>query len=217
MRSHRRAPTVTANHVLVIASIMVFTTGCAHAVPLTGAIEPQPDVPQIPLAVGVYYSPDFRAYKYDGSRKGDRWIFPLGEASVKMLDQLFPRVFQSAAFVAELPSTTAEATGMVAIIEPSIAAFDFQIPIIKAGTYRAEITYRFTAYSPQGVSIVSWTVTGHGARKGKLGFSFSRWPSEAADLAMRDAATKIVASFREVPEVRRWLEAAAGREPGGSR
>ena len=58
----------------------------------------------------------------------------------------------------------------------------------------------------RGDPVASWTVTGTGAKPGEFGFEFARWPGEAADIAMQDAAKQLVSGFSDVPEVRRWLK-----------
>ena len=69
--------------------------GCTHAIPLKPALDRPAGVQQVPLAVGVYYSAEFREYRHVGSRMGDQWDFALGPASVKLLDAALPMIFES--------------------------------------------------------------------------------------------------------------------------
>jgi hypothetical protein len=149
-------------------------SGCAHNIPLKGTLESPPSVTQVPLAVGVYYSPEFCAHKHEDSRKGDRWIFPLGEASVTLFDQVLPRLFKSVLPVQTRHPLATSAPALAVVIEPKIEVFDFAIPFLKTGTYSAELTYRFTLYSPQGNPFASWLVKGEAAKPGEMGFSFAR-------------------------------------------
>ena len=203
-------------------------TGCTHTIPLKAVLDRPPVAVQASLAVGVYYSPEFRTYEEKIWRGGDRWDFALGEASVRLLAQAWPFLFESNASVPSRPPLQTGQPKLAAVIEPKIEAFDFSLPFLKTGTYTAEITYRMTLYSPEGESLVSWTVRGQGAKPGQAGFEFARWPGEAADLAMQDATMKLVSGFRDVPEVRarlrrlgvpgsswapEWLRAALEGEP----
>ena len=188
--------------------LLAFVSGCAHTIPLKPTVELTPAVSKVATAVGVYYAPEFRSYKHEGTRAGDKWIFALGEASVKLFDQAFPQIFATVSSVKQRPPLDAVTPDITAVIEPRIESFDFGLPMLKTGAYTAEITYRFTLYSMKGDPVASWPVQGSGVQHGKIGFEFSRWPGEAADLAMQDAATKFVAGFRDVPEVRRWLQRA---------
>jgi hypothetical protein len=76
---------------LILSVVAVWLVGCTHTVPI---FDPLPEGTQVPVAVGVYYSAEFRTYQHTGV-KGDRWVFPLGPASVTLFDQVFPRVFAS--------------------------------------------------------------------------------------------------------------------------
>jgi hypothetical protein len=191
---------------IILIALISLMSGCALEIPLKGAIEPPATISKLPITVGVYYSPEFKDYLYTGSRGGDQWKFPLGAASVKLYDQTFPVLFSNCFPVQTRPPLSAGTPECAAVIEPRIEAFDFSIPFFKTSSYGAEITYRYTLYSPKGDPVASWIVKGSGAKSGKPGFEFARWPGEAADLAMQDAVNKFMTTFSETPEVRAWLK-----------
>ncbi len=192
---------------LLLVFLVIF--GCTHAIPMKGTMEVPPTINKIPMRIGVFYSQEFRNYQHAGTRGGDRWDFPLGSVSVPLFDQAFASLFNSVESVPSLPPLSGY-PGLKAVIAPKIEAFDFRIPLIKTGTYTAEITYRFTLYSLKGDPIASWTTKGIGEKSGQVGFEFARWPGEAADLATRDAVTKFLNGFPDVPEIRRWLQETKG-------
>lgn len=184
--------------------LVIALTGCTHAIPLRGTLDAPPKVEQAPVAVGVYHSPEFRSYRHAGSRGGDTWEFTLGPPSVMLVDRALSLLFESVQPVTSR-SPIADRPALGGVIEPRIEGFDFGLPMLKTGTYTAEITYRFLLYAPNGDPVASWAVKGVGAKPGELGFEFARWPGEAADLAMQDAIRKMLAGFRDMPETRRWL------------
>jgi hypothetical protein len=198
----------------LVLVVGLLAAGCTHAIPLNATLEPPPDATQVPLAVGVYYDVSFETYEHAEWRGGDNWVFPLGPASVRLFDHTFPAVFKSTQRVTNRPPVSTVGSDLVAVIEPRIEEFAFTLPFIKTGQYTAEITYRFTIYSPRGDPVASWTETGWGEKRGKFGYEFARWPGEAADLAMQDAATKFLLEFQKVPEVKRWLR-GVGTGDGG--
>lgn len=210
MGPHRNSWAIGMTGSLTLAAAFALLSGCTHAVPLKATVDSPASVVQVPRAVGIYYSPEFRAYEHVGSKWGDKWVFPLGQASVTLLDRVFPIIFESALSVPNLPPLEAGEPELAAVIEPEIEEFNFRLPFFKTGTFTAEITYRFTLYSLNGDPFASWTVRGEGAKPGKIGFEFARWPGEAADLAMQDAATKFITGFQKVPEVRVWLRNVGG-------
>jgi hypothetical protein len=200
--------------VLLLALVVVLaaTAACSHTIPLGGVtVDRPPTAVQAPVALGVYYSPEFRAHEAKIWRMGDRWDFALGEASVKLLDRVWPYMVESVLPLPSRPPVPADRK-VAGVIEPKIDSFDFGLPFLKTGTYTAEITYRMTLYSPDGASLASWAVRGEGAKPGQVGFEFARWPGQAADLAMQDAARRLMAEFRDIPEVRAWLRGAGVRD-----
>jgi hypothetical protein len=197
---------------LLIALLAVgLLTACAHTIPIKPAFVSPPATAQVPVVVGVYYSPDFGQREDKIWRMGDRWDFPLGQASVLVLEGAWKALFEGHTPVPALPPLPAGEPKVAAVIESTIEAFDFGLPFLKSGIYTAEITYRFKLYAPDGTTLASWTVRGAGAKPGQFGFDFSRGPGEAAELAMQDAATKLAAGFRDVPEVRAWLRTSGAR------
>lgn len=203
---------------LALSVALGIAAGCTHAIPLKPTIDRPQGIVQVPAVLGVHYTREFKEYRHSDWRGGDRWDFDLGSASVQLLDRALPALFEGVVPVASRPPLPDGGPKIVAVLEPRIESFDFSLPFLKTGTYTAEITYRLTLSSPQGAPIVSWTVRGAGAKPGQMGFEFARWPGEAADLAMQEAATRLITGFREVPEVRGWLRGlgapGAGWMPG---
>jgi len=187
-------------------SAAAIISGCTMTMtfPLEATIDRPPSVTPVPLAVGVYYSPEFRAYEHVRVRQKMRFVAPFGQASVALFDRVLPMIFEGVVPVASPPPLGEGGPKLAAVIEPKIEAFDFDWPVVLAfGAYTAEVTYRFTLYSPEGNPFASWTVRGDGNPVG-----LQAGVPKAIDLAMEDAAKKFMAGFRDVPEVRRWLRQA---------
>ena len=190
---------------LVALALAILLPACSLDIPLSPSLGVTSGQPKLDETVGVYMTPEFKGYVHRGSRYGDTWIYPLGQASSILLDQAFRQVFAVTVSVDSLSPGDAAPAAMAAIIEPRIEEFSFSLPFLKTGVYSANITYRFTMYRMDGAPFASWVVMGEGAKPGEFGFEFARWPGEAADLAMQDAAGKFVSGISMVPEVRRWL------------
>jgi hypothetical protein len=185
----------------------VLLGACTHQIPIDtqASLPPSVETAPIPKRLGIHFSEEFRDYKHRGSRGGDGWVFPLGEGSVPLFEDTFSKSFVMTAEVDGLPPYESDSNELDAVIEPQIEDFAFDIPFLKTGDYVSEISYRFTIYSMKGEPLASWPVDGYAAKSGELGFEFSRWPGESADLAMRDAARKFAEGVRYEPEVMRWL------------
>lgn len=186
--------------------LLMAVSACAHAIPINPTIIEASAPPRVAASIGVYFSEEFRTFEHSGSRGGDTWVFPLGPASIDLFTKVFDQVFERAETVQTLPPLGPEHTELAAVIEPRIEEFDFHIPFFKTQTYTAEITYRFVLHAASGEPVASWTVTGEGAKPGSVGFEFAKWPGQAADAALEDAARKFSDGILNVPEVRRWLK-----------
>ena len=196
---------VNFNRSVFVVLLAALASACSHTIPLAPKVEEASAPPQIDARVGVYFSEEFRNFEHRGSYGGDAWIFPLGAPSVDLLAGTFDQVFTATERVQSLPPFSGQHEDLAAVIEPRIEEFDFQIPFLKTSTYTAQITYRFILHDANGTPVASWLVNGEGARRGELGFEFSKWPGLAADAAMEDAARKFSEGILNVPEVRRWL------------
>lgn len=198
------------------AAIVVAAAAALAACTINPPVTPQVTAERaakIDRVVGVYISNEMRATVWSENRSGDTYKFPIGAASARSIEDAARRTFTRSLAVDGLPPLGAAGSGLDGVLEAQIEGFDFVIPFLKTSTYRAEITYRFTLHSPVGIPVASWVVTGEGARRGKVGFEFARWPGEAATLAIEDAMTKFVEETDRQPEVIKWLRDTAAGAP----
>ena len=80
---------------VVVATIL---SACTSTVSLNPGAEFVPPSPiRVPLTVGIYHSPELRAYTHEARPSGTATLlFPLGDATVRLLDVLYPSVFARA-------------------------------------------------------------------------------------------------------------------------
>ncbi len=169
--------------------------GCATTVvTIKPTVDLPQSVPQVQLTVGVYQSPEFRAYELITKP----FRIPVGQASTSLFQELFPKTFKKVVWVESLPPISTGEMQLSAIIEPQIDAFQFY-PLVVGRSFRVwvEIHYGFTVYSPDGVVLASWTVKGGGESNG-IG--------PAVNYAMQEAAWRFITSFNDVPEAKRWVQ-----------
>lgn len=200
----------------ITLSVATFTTACSVTPQPVLIREPRPE--PLPLRIGVHYPHDLRTFSYQ--QKEPRVLmtsFTLGEPSVRLLHEALALLFLE---VVEL--STAAPSGLrddlAGVIEPRIAAASYSFTAQGPGTVcvgerctitGANISYGFTLHSRHGVPLASWVVsgtgdTGAGVTLGdKVGRSFEQ--------AMREAAWNLTSGFRDVPEIRRWLEEQGAR------
>jgi hypothetical protein len=206
MTSYRKTPANKMIGLLMVSMLVALTCACTHVSSLKATVDRPPNVVQVPLVVGVYYSPEFHAYKHVRTRQTHRWVVPVGQASVSLFDRIMPMIFANVVPVPSRPPLSATEQSVAAVIEPRIEQFDFVFPWV-FGTYTAEITYRFMLYSPDGTPLASWTVNGRGERDWRRDdLTHTKPIGDASNLAMKDAAIKFMTGFRDIPHVRQWLQ-----------
>jgi hypothetical protein len=172
--------------------------GSAPVVARPGLLREPPPEP-IPLRIGVHFPPEFRSFRYHPIGKRTLAPFALGEPSVRLLHAALTRLFELRIEAAryQLPRATGDPPSPQDAPDGVMAA--------------AQITYGFTLYSHRGERIGSWAVAGAGqhAPPNPPVFAAS-FPMEdvkrSFERAMREAAWLFTSGFRDVPEVRSWLD-----------
>lgn len=164
-------------------------------------------VDPLPVTIGVYYAPEFRTYAsqfHPVAHSEDESLVPLGPASVMLFDRVLAGMFERVVQVESRPPLSPRAPDLSAVIEPQI--HNFKAP------GRVVIEYRFTIYEPNGHELASWVVSGRG------GVILNATPTtqitDAMASALRSAAAKFVAGFRDEPGVKSWLDRLESVSPG---
>lgn len=212
----------TAPHIGIAAlfALPILLVGCSTS---TISVNPTAEglaVPaRLPLTIGIYYAPEFRAYESvcyrpvlveDCHPKGVRaLIFPVGQASVTLLDQALALLFERSVPFPANPAPATVGPPVAAILEPTLVEFHYGWSGYASPAFRwTEVTHRFLLRSPQGDLVASWTVTGAGKA--------DAW-DQAFERALRDAVRQFVATFRAVPEVQQWLQGGGGARGSAGR
>jgi len=193
---------------LGIACILISGCTYTHVSRLDIKLDHIPYAPRIPLAVGIYYSPEFRNYELSHSGGPHQWVVPIGNASTKLFRQILPMVFDFVTLVEQRPPHSKPTPFSIAIIEPRIEDFDFTFPFVffPFANYTAEITYRFILYSMDGTPYTSFAITGYGERTWGFDYLTHATPiGEATEYALQDVVKKLLTDFHNIPEVKRWL------------
>ncbi len=203
---------------LLTATLLV--CACTYQVPLEPTIVEDPGIAKLPVAMGVYYTPEFRSRKhfedFPDKTYSRSYAYDLGTGSVALFDDALSRLFSRTEVVEASPLRSEHVPNVDGVIELAIKKFETVVPEPfwgNWGLFWAEITYGITLYDASGRIVASWTVSGVGEAHGRL-IEVTRTRSEVVELAMRDAADFFVLSFRAVPGVRQWLQTI--RTPEGA-
>lgn len=175
---------------LVFICVLSALTGCT----MIYRVEPQPattewpNVAKAPYHVGIYYSPQFEKYEHTRTVGSNVFVIPIGAESVRLFDNLIPRLFEQTSLVHALPVDKPPATPMDAVIAPSIEHFDFRTGF-DSDSDRYSVSYRITIYTPRGEPVESWVVAGN-AQTRSMG-TLEGWVEDD----MNDAAVDLLREF----------------------
>jgi len=193
-----------ARHVVRTCVALMLLVGAAACTPTR--FETPPDVPpplieKIPIAIGVHMPLEFREQVYEEKRTGGggEYKIGLGKAQSAGFQRILEAMFEKVVVVSSLAGAGREAPGIRGVLQPELEDYAFVTPL-DSGTqaYAASLRYTIRLFSPEGKLAESWSFTGYGSQPAS---SFPGKGDEALQaatrLAMRDAAAKLAAEFRE--------------------
>lgn len=168
--------------------------GCSftHQLTVESRTDGLPSTTKHPVSAGVYYTPQFANQEYQRAVGPHIWVVPIGAASVRLFDDLYPRVFDKAIKISNLSPEELSAKGIDVVIAPSLEHFDFRTGM-DADSDRYSVSYRMTLYNNQGVPVASWIVLGK--VPSTLSFSSLNMIETWINQDMSDAATKFLLGF----------------------
>lgn len=174
--------------------LLPLAAGCDQSLTVPNTF-PEPLVEPLPLDVALYFSDDFANYRYRENVAGDaKWDISIGTANVALFQSVSRRLFRNATRVPSRPIGPA-AAGFGAIIEPSVAAFEFSLPSQSATEqYSVWIRYTVKVFRPDGELLTAWNISAYG-ESGSTLLRPARSMQEATILALRDAAATLAVGF----------------------
>jgi hypothetical protein len=175
----------------VAATLLIaLLSGCGitNRVKPTPSMDALPAVTKSPVHAGVYYSPQFVNQEDVRTGGPNTFIVGTGPASVRLFDDLYPRVFEKVSRVSNLSPDELTSQGIEVVVAPSLEHFGFRLGL-DTDSDRYSVSYRTTLYTIQGVPVASWIVLGNAPSR-TMG-SVQIWIEDD----MKDAATKFLQSF----------------------
>lgn len=177
-----------------VVLLLPLLAGCDQALVVPTTF-PEPVVEPLPLDIALHFTAEFANYRYQEAVPGDtRWDIELGKANVALFESVSRRLFRSATRVAARPAGP-EATRFDAIIEPTVAAFEFSLPSQSAtDQYSVWIRYTVKVFRPDGTELTAWNISAYGESDSTL-LRPARSMEQATILALRDAAAMLTVNF----------------------
>ena len=179
---------------IVALAMISITAACGPSelrYDIDASLDQRPIVEQLPLAMGVYYSPEFREYEHRSVENisGFEWhfVYHLGPANVALFDQILPGMFREVVLLKTWPTLSVGSAGLSAVLIPEIESVFIRSShnVSDRGPFPVNVTYRFTLYELVGDKLASWAVSGSTTYEISPGLDFQA--QDKKKLAIRDA------------------------------
>ncbi len=189
--------TATLRNLLSGTLVAALAAGCSSNVTLDPPTIPEPLIVKIPMSVALRLPENFESFEHEEKVLGrDVWKIDLGRSNAVFFEQLFGYMFEDVIIIdAEEFAGGAAQPAFDALIEPSIDAFEFAVPVqTKTDAFAVWIRYRLKIFDRDGDLVANWPVSAYGkSLTTTLGGSDAL--QRAAVLAMRDAAALMIMKF----------------------
>jgi hypothetical protein len=168
---------------------------------------PRPNIPALPLSIGVYYGDALRGFTYTEFADNGREEYRIGAGSshMELFNTILPAMFRQ---VVVLDSPAAAAgRGLDAVFIPNIDEFQLGMPQkTRLDSYEVWLKYNMRLTTPEGGYVADWVMTAYGKTSQETFSTAERGINDAAVAALRDLASNFSISFTSVPDVRDWLQ-----------
>lgn len=194
--------------VLALVCIATALAGCGpHVVTMQALDEfPAPLVDRLPVAIGVYFPPEFASFTHKEKRpkpSSDEWTINLGHPQVQAFRSILGGSFRE---LRELDAPGTGASGLSAIIVPRIAEFQFALPAdTRAKVFEIWIKYDLEILDSRAESIGHWHFTAYGKTPTAVLTSDTDAIRAATVVALRDAGASLITGLQSDPRIRAWL------------
>ena len=196
-----------------MTGLTLLVQSCTTSVVVQGSV-PTPLVKKIPARIGVYYSDEFKHYRYQESIKdGGNWSIDLGSQNLSFFENLLDSLFLEVREIPEPPLSREEMRGLDGIFIPQVNKYGFLTPAISGlKFYSASIEYRIALFDRHGKKVGDWNIIGYGKSEGGM-FTGDDAINEASVLAIRDGGARIAIELIDQPAVQAWIATLQPAEP----
>ena len=211
----------------IFFALALLPLGCTHTLNINiteiGNYS-QPLIEPLPINVGVYYGNAFSTYKTTqenffadpSAYSQDIGVtriskIQLGEANVALFDYILSNAFENLTLVQHFPNESENLKNIELIIEPKLSNYIYserQVYFEPAAWVRVEYTINF--YSPEGLQISTWTISGQSSRNiilhGIELLSGHTYCVELTQLAMREVVAQFFAGFCNQRDIKKLFD-----------
>lgn len=192
---------------LLSLAILLTLASCAASTVTVRGSYPSPNIPAMPLTVGVYYGEglsDFVYTEFTDSGK-EEYFVESGQTHEELFNTVLPAMFQRVVVLESLADASAQ--GVDAVFIPVINEFQLGMPQkTRLDAYEVWVRYNMRLTGADGSYIADWVMTAYGKTTAESFTSAERGINDASVAALRDLASNFSLGFTGVPDVRDWLQ-----------
>lgn len=194
---------------LLLSFVILLTlVSCGASTVTVQGSYPRPNIPAMPLTLGVYYGEglsDFRYTEFTDAGK-EEYFVDAGRTHEDLFNTLLPAMFQRVVVLDNVGDAAAE--GVDAVFIPRINEFQLGMPQkTRLDAYEVWVRYNMRLTGADGSYIADWVMTAYGKTTTGTFSSAERGINDAAVAALRDLASNFSLGFTGVPDVQDWLQA----------
>lgn len=202
-----RAPILFCRRLLLSFVILLALVSCSASTVTVQGSYPSPNIPAMPLTIGVYYGEglsDFVYTEFSDAGK-EEYFVETGGTHEDLFNTLLPAMFERVV-VLQSPEDAA-AQGVDAVFIPRINEFQLGMPQkTRLDAYEVWVRYNMRLTGADGSYIADWVMTAYGKTTTDTFSSAQRGINDASVAALRDLASNFSLGFTGVPDVRDWLQ-----------
>ncbi len=187
--------------------ILLCLASCAARTVNVQGSYPRPNIPAIPLVLGVYYGEGLSDFVYTelSDRGEEEYLVSSGDTHEVLFNTVLPAMFERVVVLDSLEE--AAARGVDAVFVPRINEFQLGMPQkTRLDSYEVWVRYNMRLTGADGSYIADWVMTAYGKATASSFNTAERGINDAAVAALRDLASNFSLGFTGVPDVRDWLQ-----------
>ncbi len=193
----------------LLVSLMVLLTlaSCAARTINVEGSYPRPNIPAIPLVLGVYYGEGLTDFMYTelSDRGEEEYLVASGDTHQELFNTVLPAMFERVVVLDSLEAAAAQ--GVDAVFIPRINEFQLGMPQkTRLDSYEVWVRYNMRLTGTDGSYIADWVMTAYGKATASSFSTAERGINDAAVSALRDLASNFSLGFTAVPDVNDWLQ-----------
>jgi len=210
--SIKRTPTIKTWAGLSLVIVALILSGCSKALVVSGVF-PKPLVQPMALSASAFYSSELRQHSYiEASKDRRKWTIQTGQAQYDFFETLLPALFENWQIIQQDPRAAGESAFNISddidlVIRPDLKDFQYSLPTeSRSKVFEVWMKYNMQVFKSDGELLADWYISAYGKTPSAFMQSDTDAMNAAVVVALRDLGANLSINFKQVPELKSWLE-----------